>query len=277
MILYINKDYLENIKKNIFEEFSSNDNIFWICKNFDNDRDSKKCNYYFDKSNFVKNDLSNDLSEVKGKKENIDKTYEPFNKKYKKIKEIFNDFDGDYLFYDLYDKYCNEDNSDDSDDLYESEYKGIIEEAKGKTEIDTSDIKDLLNDIKIYSQMINEKRIEGIKKNYDELCTIYNNIINLLPFQFVKFKKLKDEFLEKYEELNKNLKEINNKINEFNNLFKDSKDDIETFVEENIKEIYKKIPKENKNKKFINFFNEKYGTNYSSGTNKKHKDESDED
>ena len=102
VILYINKDYLENIKKDIFKEFSSNDNIFWICKNFDNDRDSKKCNYYFDKSNFVKNDLS----EVKKKKENIDETYESFNEKYKKIIDIFKDFDGDYFFYDLYNKYC---------------------------------------------------------------------------------------------------------------------------------------------------------------------------
>ena len=125
--------------------------------------------------------------------------------------------------------------------------------------------------------MINEKRIEGIEKNYKDLCNTYNDIINLLPFQFVKFKELKDVFLKKYKELIEKLEEINNKMNEFNNLFKDSKDDIEDFIEKNIKEIYKKIPKENKNEKFIKFFNEKYGTNYSCKTNKKHKDESDED
>ena len=320
VVLYINKNYLEKIKKGIFEESSSNDNIFGIYKNFDNDRDSKKCNYYFDKSNFVKNDL-NDLSEVKKEKENIDETYESFNEKYKKIIEIFNDFDGDYLFYKLYNKYCkNYKNSDDSceskyenndsynlaeysdedsydssnrkrkknrkklDNSYKSEYKNyeaekIIKEAKNKTEINTSYIKDLLDNINKYRQMINEDKKKGLEKNYKELCTIYNEIINLLPFQSEKFKELKKDFLEKYEKLNKELEEINKKMNEFNDLFEESKDDIEYFIEENVKKIYDNVEEEDKNKnngEFIKFFNKKYGTNYQIKTNKESKNEESE-
>ena len=301
VILYINKDYLENIKKGIFEEYNNNDNKFWICKNFDNDRDSKKFNYYFDKSNFMKNDLSEFIE----KKENINKTYESFNEEYKKIIKIFHDFDGNYLFYDLYDKYCKNDDSDDSDDADEDSddifnkkrkknrkrnyknsddsdedenVKNIIEKSKKVTKINTLYITDLLVNINNYTKTINENEKKGIEENYKKLCIIYDNIINLLPFQFEKFKELKDEFLKEYEELNKKLEEINKKMNEFNNLFKNSNDNIIIFIKKNIKEIYNNIPEKDKNNRnFINFFNKKYGTTYQIKRNKESESESESD
>jgi len=279
--LYINKEYLNNIKTDEIEKNNNIDPGFLIQKIFNNDyfylvnQTLKNTGFEKYSKQYIKSSLDNEKSEIgeeivffKLKKFDFDFIYEVFIDEDKNILEFneenfqncvkirfLNIFEG---FYRNDKKSKQEQESSSSLEPFKlnDAYKKIIKENLPKV-YNTTQIEKLL--IKI----INTKKvIVNIEKKYNELINAYENYNKTAICEQNIIEKLKDKVLEMKKNLSTEIDESKKKIDEFYTFFNEQKDNIKIFINNNIDKIYNNIANDYKKNDFIKCFNKYFNTDY---------------
>lgn len=283
--LYINKEYLNNIK---IDEIEKNNNIdpgFLIQKIFNNDYfylvNSTLKNTGFEKysEQYLKTNLDNEEKEIteeivffKLKKFNFDFIFEIFIDEDKNIIE-FNEENFQNCvkirFLTIFEGFCRNDEKSKQEQKSEKEsssslesfklnddYKEIIKKNLPKT-YNTTQIENLL--IKIINT---KKLIVNIEKKYNKFINVYENYNKTAICEQNIIKKLKYKVLGMKENLSTEIDESKKKIDEFYTFFNEQKDNIKIFIKDNIDKIYDNIGNDDKKNDFIKYFNKYFNTDY---------------